>query len=74
MKVVQNSSPDVRPTDVRWVITVPAIWKDSAKKFMRQAAEQVRIVHFFLYRTCLKVFTQKVLRKRYRPNQTPQVI
>lgn len=43
MKVVKNSSPGVRNTDVRWVITVPAIWKDSAKKFMRQAANQVRI-------------------------------
>lgn len=43
MNVVRNSSPDVRNTDVRWVITVPAIWKDSAKKFMRQAANQAGI-------------------------------
>lgn len=28
--------------DVRWVITVPAIWKQPAKQFMRQAAYQVR--------------------------------
>ena len=27
--------------DVRWVITVPAIWKAPAKQFMRQAAYQV---------------------------------
>jgi len=27
--------------DVRWVITVPAIWKQSAKQFMREAAYQV---------------------------------
>ena len=48
MKVVQNCNPDIRPTDIRWVITVPAIWKDSAKKFMRQAAEQVseHVSHF----------------------------
>lgn len=26
---------------IRWVITVPAIWKASAKQFMRQAAYQV---------------------------------
>ena len=26
---------------VRWVITVPAIWDDSAKQFMREAAEKV---------------------------------
>lgn len=24
-----------------WVITVPAIWDDSAKQFMREATEQV---------------------------------
>ena len=27
--------------DVRWVITVPAIWKAPAKQFMRQAAYEV---------------------------------
>jgi len=27
-------------SDVRWVITVPAIWKQPAKQFMRQAAYQ----------------------------------
>lgn len=28
--------------DVRWVITVPAIWKMPAKQFMREAAYKVR--------------------------------
>lgn len=28
--------------DIRWVITVPAIWKAPAKHFMRQAAYQVK--------------------------------
>lgn len=27
--------------DVRWVISVPAIWRASAKQFMRQAAYEV---------------------------------
>ena len=38
-----------RPTgnvdyDIRWVLTVPAIWSDAAKQFMREAAtaSQVR--------------------------------
>jgi 3-oxoacyl-[acyl-carrier-protein] synthase III len=31
-------------TDIHWVLTVPAIWKDNAKQFMREAAQQV-----FLY-------------------------
>ena len=28
--------------DIRWVITVPAIWRQEAKQFMREAAYQVR--------------------------------
>jgi len=27
--------------DVRWIITVPAIWNEQAKQFMRQAAYEV---------------------------------
>ena len=27
--------------DIQWVLTVPAIWDDSAKQFMRLAAEKV---------------------------------
>ncbi|KAK3106614.1 hypothetical protein FSP39_023659 [Pinctada imbricata] len=28
--------------DIQWVLTVPAIWNDSAKQFMREAAMKVR--------------------------------
>jgi hypothetical protein len=28
-------------TDIQYVITVPAIWNDNAKQFMREAAEKV---------------------------------
>ncbi|KAL3885508.1 hypothetical protein ACJMK2_025561 [Sinanodonta woodiana] len=28
----------VRPNDIMWILTVPAIWNDSAKQFMREAA------------------------------------
>ena len=27
--------------DICWVLTVPAIWSDGAKQFMREAAEKV---------------------------------
>ena len=37
LKLVEN--------DIHWVLTVPAIWKDNAKQFMREAAQQV----FFLF-------------------------
>lgn len=29
--------------DILWVLTVPAIWSDQAKQFMREAAMQVKI-------------------------------
>ncbi|XP_015257621.1 PREDICTED: heat shock 70 kDa protein 12A-like [Cyprinodon variegatus] len=32
------------PSDFTWVLTVPAIWDESAKQFMREAAEQAGIV------------------------------
>ncbi|KAL3881738.1 hypothetical protein ACJMK2_028134 [Sinanodonta woodiana] len=32
--------PTLRETDIQWVLTVPAIWNDSAKQFMRLAANQ----------------------------------
>ena len=37
------------PVDlILWVITVPAIWDDKAKRFMREAAEQVAIKDNFI--------------------------
>lgn len=30
---------------VHFVLTVPAIWNDSAKQFMREAAEKVKTFH-----------------------------
>jgi molecular chaperone DnaK (HSP70) len=31
----------VKESEIRWVITVPAIWSDAAKQYMRQAARIV---------------------------------
>ena len=36
-----QSSTNILNEDVRWVITVPAIWKAEAKQFMRRAAYDV---------------------------------
>ena len=30
--------------DIHWVLTVPAIWSDAAKQFMREAATEVRSI------------------------------
>jgi hypothetical protein len=37
----QSQEAGILTNDIRWVLTVPAIWSDSAKQFMRKAAEQV---------------------------------
>lgn len=38
-----QSSTEILNEDIRWVITVPAIWKAPAKQFMRQAAYEAGI-------------------------------
>ncbi|XP_052798572.1 heat shock 70 kDa protein 12A-like [Mya arenaria] len=38
-KLGRNRIPDLTEDDVHWVLTVPAIWSDSSKQFMRVAAE-----------------------------------
>ena len=47
--------------DVRWVITVPAIWKQSAKQFMREAAYQVCfIIYLFKINTKRKISLKSI--------------
>ena len=33
---------------IKWVITIPAIWNDKAKQFMREAAFEVSLLLDFL--------------------------
>jgi len=35
---------EVHDSEIHWVLTVPAIWNDSAKQFMREAAQDVSIL------------------------------
>ncbi|KAL3878558.1 hypothetical protein ACJMK2_030895 [Sinanodonta woodiana] len=44
-KTCQDRISGIARTDIRWVLTVPAIWNDAAKQFMREAAEKVAM-HF----------------------------
>lgn len=39
----RRAVPDLRAGDIRWVLTVPAIWNDASKQFMREAAEKAGI-------------------------------
>lgn len=38
MKELDKTGQAIRPTEITWVLTVPAIWSDAAKQFMREAA------------------------------------
>ena len=37
----------LKSSDIHWVLTVPAIWNDSAKQFMRECAKEVMIRFVF---------------------------
>ncbi|KAH3837772.1 heat shock 70 kDa protein 12B-like [Dreissena polymorpha] len=43
MNNLERLLPEVQPTDIKWVLTVPAIWDDAAKQFMREAAVKAGI-------------------------------
>ena len=42
---------EIEPNDIRWVLTVPAIWSDAAKQFMRKSANLVNTIYTKLTRT-----------------------
>ena len=43
MKTLKTTTGDAVAADkIHWVLTVPAIWTDAAKQFMREAAGEVR--------------------------------
>ena len=44
-RIFETSGVEYKAEEVLWVITVPAIWKQSAKQFMREAAYQVLTMH-----------------------------
>ena len=37
----QERVPQLQDGDIHWMLTVPAIWDETAKKFMRKSAEEV---------------------------------
>ena len=40
---VKRTLPETRDDDIRYVLTVPAIWNEGAKLFMKEAAKIVRL-------------------------------
>lgn len=45
LKALKKRGTLVNNGDIHWVLTVPAIWSDSAKQFMREAAYKVSCLH-----------------------------
>nr|XP_022323072.1 heat shock 70 kDa protein 12A-like [Crassostrea virginica] len=43
LSTCEKQLTDIKDSDIRWVLTVPAIWNDPSKQFMREAAEKVGI-------------------------------
>ena len=44
LEISDQSGAKVTSDDIRWIVTVPAIWHDPAKQFMRLAAYQVTTI------------------------------
>ena len=40
-KKSKDQFPETQEEDIRFVLTVPAIWNEGAKQFMREAAKEV---------------------------------
>ncbi|XP_076111534.1 heat shock 70 kDa protein 12A-like [Mytilus galloprovincialis] len=49
MALLEKHGTGVEMQEIRWVLTVPAIWTDSAKQFMRKGAVQAGIPENKLY-------------------------
>jgi hypothetical protein len=44
MKILENKHYVPKDDEIKWVLTVPAIWDDTAKGFMREAAKMVNFI------------------------------
>ena len=50
LDTLNKKDTGVKTSDIHWVLTVPAIWDDPAKQFMREAAEKVRMILRFTFK------------------------
>jgi len=41
LQALDTHGTTMKNNDIHWVLTVPAIWSDSAKQFMREASSDV---------------------------------
>uniref|UniRef100_K1PLR3 Heat shock 70 kDa protein 12A n=1 Tax=Magallana gigas TaxID=29159 RepID=K1PLR3_MAGGI len=43
LSVLDTKGTEIINKDIHWVLPVPAIWKNSAKRFMREAANRAKL-------------------------------
>ena len=58
-----NLEYDPDPMSIRWVLTVPAIWDENAKQFMREAAYRVSCQSYLTLSQTTN-FTQRASRRQ----------
>lgn len=46
MGILETQGTGLEMDEINWVLTVPAIWSDTAKSFMRKSAEEVTDIAF----------------------------
>lgn len=64
----KQSGVEYTAEEVLWVVTVPAIWKQSAKQFMREAAYEVglpRTTIFYQNRNCYLRYSRVLISDQY---------
>ena len=64
----KQSGVEYTAEEVLWVVTVPAIWKQSAKQFMREAAYEVglpRTTIFYQKRNCYSRYSRVLISDQY---------
>ena len=49
LNTINSKRLSVKETNIRWVLTVPAIWPDPAKQLMIEATELVSIAFCFIH-------------------------
>ena len=50
LSTCNNQLTSIEDSDIKWVLTVPAIWTDPSKQFMREAAEKVIFLYVYPYK------------------------
>ena len=56
-ELLEKRGTQITEDDVHFILTVPAIWTDYAKQFMREAASEVRLLPIYLLSISRTVMT-----------------